>query len=276
MRKIVTYLLLLSLFSFSVLGCQPSKPTYSKEKVIESIISLCKEEYNTEPKVWLLGETVWIYLPLPRLINKETQWDKEMTGRINKVAMGASRVVLSMKPRPQFMAVVASDTQEYGIDYTIINCIYDIVKFQLNYISRDEFSRRTVVKVEDNLQTISDTEGAHIKKKEISMGDFIASQIAQRIQEKFTANPRLKEYFKTEKPSVKFESDTFDIYVDIIERAPLLSQAIPVDIQKEVLQIATFVIKAYNFEDFLLVSYENAAFGKKTTVSRLALKEYLK
>ena len=255
-------------------GCFSIKPTYTKEKIAESIIQLCKEEYNVEPKVELLGETVWIYLGLPRLITKDAQFDREVLESMNKVMMASSRVLLSMKPRPQFMAVVASDIQEFGIDYTIITWIPDIVKFQLELISRDEFSRRNIIKIKKNPNALNDTQGLHIEKKEIHMPDFLAEQIAQRIQTKFSLDPDFKDYFQVEKIEVVFEKETFKIRADIKTKESPQPQ--PKDILKEMLKIAAYVIKEYEFKDFLLLEVENAGTGEKLLLSRSRIKELLK
>lgn len=255
-------------------GCFSIKPTYTKEKIAESIIQLCKQEYNLEPKVWLLGETVWIYLPLPRLVTKDAQFDKEVLESINKVMMAASRVVLSMKPRPQFMAVVASDIREYGIDYTIITWIPDIVKFQLEFISRDEFFRRNIIRIKENPQALNDAQGLHIKKEEINMPDFLSGQIAQRIQAKFSLEPDFKDYFQVESIAGVFEKDTFKLKADI--KRTEKSQANPKDILEEMLKITAFVIKEYDFKDFLLVEAANSATGEEKLLGRLALRDFLK
>lgn len=268
---IILFVLLIPLAS----GCFSIKPTYTKEKIAESITSLCQQEYNIEPKVWLLGETVWIYIPLPRLINKDISWDKEIIEIINKVMLGASRVVLSMKPRPQFMAVVASDTKEYGIDYTIITWIPDIVKFQLQFISRDEFSRRSVIKIEPNPLALSDEGGSHIEKREIKIGDFLAEQMAQRAHLKFALEPRLKDYFKVEKASGVFDGGIFKIDTQIKQTATV-PPTISIDTRKEIAKIIAYVIKEYEFKDFLWVEIKNSATGEESQFSRLDLKNLLR
>lgn len=271
-RKTIPVIVIFILFFLPFfLGCQPIKPTYTKEKIVESITSLCKQEYNIEPKVWLLEETVWIYLPLPRLITKEVQWDKETAEKINKVIVGASRVVLSMNPRPQFMAVVASDTQEYGLDYTIITWIPDIVKFQLQFISRDEFHRRTLAKIEEDPRALFDTEGNHIEKRQIKMGDFLAGQITQRVYAKFSLEPKFKDYFKVEKVETIFGEEIFRINYDIKQIKNLSPDSI--NIRKEILKIISYVIKEYNFKDFLWVEIKDSITQEKSIFSRAALME---
>ena len=145
-------------------GCKPNQPTYTKEKTVESIISLCQREYKIEPKVWLSGDTIWIYISLPGLFKKDLQLDKDASKKINDVIFSASRVVLSMKPRPLFMSIVASDTEEYGLDYTMTIWIMDIVKAQFQVISRDDFFQRIVNKLTESSEAYFDTEGKHIQK----------------------------------------------------------------------------------------------------------------
>lgn len=276
MWKSKTFAIIISWSLLLLSGCGffSIEPTYTKQKTVESIIELCRNEYKIEPRVWLLGETVWIYLPLNRLINKNIELDEEEIEKINKVMVSATRVLLSMKPRPQFLALVASDTQDYGIDYTIISWIPDIVKSQLQFISRDEFARRHIIKIEENTEAINDTRGDHIEKKEIKIEGFLAEQIAQRIKTKFSLDSKFKDYFMVKKVSASFKHDTFKIYADIKQIGTPPQP--PINIQREITKIIAYVIKEYDFKDFLLVEIENPATGEKSVLSRLALRESLK
>lgn len=255
-------------------GCFSIKPTYTKEKIVEAITNLCEAEYKIRPRVWLLGETVWIYMPLPRLVTKDVQFDRENLEKINKVIIGTSRVLLSMKPRPQFMALVASDTAEYGIDYTIITWIPDIVKYQLQFISRDEFSRRNVMRIIENPQAIGDTQGTHLERQDIKLGDFLTEQIKQRIHLKFNLDNNLKESFKLESVEAVFDKDIFKFSCDI--KLIKASPQSPMNTQEEIAKIVAYVLKEYDFKDFLMVEIENTATGEKSEFTQLALKELLK
>jgi len=273
MRQRKTLILPVILISLFISGCNFLEPTYTKEKIVDSIINICKEEYDAQPHVWLLGETVWIYLPMPRLVTKDLAWDSETMNKIGKVTMGASRVLLSMKPRPQFLVLVASDTTELGIDYITISWIPDIVKFQLELISRDEFLRRHVIRVKDNTVAIGDTAGRHIIKDEIKLQDFLAAQIAQRINNKFSQEEPFKGHFETKDYYGIFEGDTFKIYAYIKQTEPLPQG--PIDIQREMNKVIAYVIREYDFKDFLLAEAENTATGDRTAFSRLALRQFL-
>ena len=257
-------------------GCINIKPTYTKENIVDSITALCEQEYGIKPRVWLKGETVWIYMPLPRLLNKDFDWDKENSEKINKVMLGVHRVLLSMKPRPQFMVLVASDTEELGIDYYSIAWIPDIVKFQLRLISRDEFSRRHVVRIVEDPKALSDTTGKHLVIEEIRMGDFLAAQIAQRINQKFTLDEKIKDCYEVKEVYGTFQEDTFEIKADIKQIKPLPKGTPDIDIEQEMSRISAYVIKEYDFNDFLMLKLEDPATGVSTSYSRLALRQFLK
>jgi len=273
MRKVQITVIVISIITTLLSGCLFIKPTYTKEKIVETITNLCEVEYSIKPKVWLLGETVWVYMPLPKLITKDVQFDKDVFEKINKVMIGASRVLLSMKPRPQFMALVASDTEEYGIDYTVITWIPDIVKYQLQFVSRDEFFRRNIIRVEESPAALGDREGVHLKKEDIKLSEFLGEQIKQRIQLKFNLDPGLKEAFKSEDVRVVFDKDIFKITCNI--KLVKVFPKTPMNTQDEIAKIAAYTIQQYDFKDFLMVEIENAATGEKTDLSRIALKDFL-
>jgi hypothetical protein len=274
MRKIPAYLLTLAALLL-LGGCFSFNPTYSKEKIEEHIVTLCKSEYNLQPKVWLVGETVWIYIPFPSLITKDLQFNKDSIEKINKVIVASSRVVLSMKPRPRFMAVVATDTKEYGIDYTIITWIPDIVKYQLELISRDEYARRTVVRIKENIFALNDTDGAHLQKTDINMGEFLAELMNQNLRLKFASDAKAPAVFEPNQISAAYQDYFFDLKVNIAQKNTLPGKE-KRDIQRETLEVVAYLIKEYEFKDFLLVRFEDSASGQKASFSRLALRDYLK
>jgi len=266
---------LISALIASVLyGCIQIKPTYTKERIAESIILLCQKEYNVEPKVWLLEETVWIYLPVGTLITNNLQWQKEALGSINKVLMGSSRVILSMRPRPQFMVIVASDIEDYGIDYQITSWIPDIVKYQLQLISRDEFSRRSLIKITENIDALRDKEGLHLAKEDITLRGFLAEQIIQRIRMKFTLEENFRGYFKLGEVDSVIQGDTFRVKA-YIEQTGAPPKKIA-NAEEEIAKIIAYVIREYEIKDFLLADIKNTASGQQLLFTRSELGNFLR
>jgi len=272
----VRILFLICIFSLSAIsiGCQPKKDpvkhTYSKETIANDIVELCKREYKREPKVWLVNDTVWVYTSFESLIDKNMEPTKEVSDTLNDIVLASSRVALSMNPRPKFLVIAASDIKEYGIDYITISYIPDLVKYRLDAISRDEFLKRHVTRIKENSEAMSDTEGKHLEKTDINLQDFMAEQMAYRINSKFAEDPILKDHSKINKVSVRFKDEAFEVVADIQQ---VTQPKAPVDIQGELAKIVSSVVKAYNFNDFALAQIENVATGEKTVLSSRRLKE---
>ena len=190
--------------------------------------------------------------------------------------MAASRVLLSMKPRPQFLVVIASETKsEPGVDYAIVTWIPDIVKFQLQLISRDEFARRNLVTYGRNTNAMGDTEGTHIKRVEVRFEDFLSDQLTQRIRNRFLLDKDVKDFVDVKKISVDFKKDTFNIVVDISQTktAPGIGT---INVVGEIARMVAYVVREYDFKSILAVDIENTATGDKAIFSRVTLLELLR
>ncbi len=274
MFKVKISFIILFLLSLISAGCQPKpqsvKHTYSKETVANDIIELCRREYKREPKVWLINDTVWVYIPFESLIDKNMEPTKEVSDTLNDIVLASSRVVLSMNPRPKFLVIAASDIKEYGIDYLTISYIPDLIKYRLDAISRDEFLRRHITRIKESFDAMSDAEGKHLEKTDIKLEDFMSEQMASRINLKFAEDPLLKDHFKVNKVSVRFKDEAFEITVDIQQ---LTQPKAPVDIQEEIAKVVSSVVRAYNFSNFALAQIENVATGEKTVLSSRRLRE---
>jgi hypothetical protein len=274
MRKITASPVLISFLSCCLLaGCVNIKPTYTKEQAAESIAGLCRKEYNIDVKAWLVGETVWVYMPLPRIFGKDLLIDKSQLEKVNKIMVSSSRVMLSMDPRPQFVVIVASDTREYGLDYTFITYIADILKLQNQFISREEFLRRNVIKLDNDHRALGDAEGSHINKKELSLDYFVCEQITQRIHQHFINEPQTKDKFKIDKVLSRFNGDILRVSYDIRLKD---GQSSAVDILKDIKKIIAYVVSAYDLKNLFAVKIDNVMTQEEFLVSRVELRELLR
>lgn len=246
-------------------GCKPIAPTYTKENFVSSIKKICKEEFGIDDvKAWLTGETAWIYTPQNKLIDKDLKFDKEITEKINKVALSVSRVLLSMKPRPKFYVIVASDIKDLGADLINVGSVDDIVRYQFEFISRGEFGKRNVYDAYLSPSAMSDTEGKHITPYDIKMEDFLSLQIAQRINLKF----------KEDDVEIKglecfFKDGTFNLQYEKVGA----EKKSDFDANKEILKIVFFVLKNYSFNDYSFVKISDLESGERTILGRNALEQ---
>ncbi|MBU1853304.1 MAG: hypothetical protein KJ957_04620 [Candidatus Omnitrophica bacterium] len=129
------------LFLISLSSCD--KPTYSKEKVTQSIIKLCKDEYNLDNvQVKIIGSTLGVYIPLEGLVDSELKLNRESGEKIEDVALSMHRVIMSTDRPLKFYTLTARDTKTVGVEFILTGFVYDVVRVRLLDISRGEYHKR--------------------------------------------------------------------------------------------------------------------------------------
>jgi hypothetical protein len=131
-------------------GCGP---TYPKEKLKESIIRLCKNEYKVDVKVRTFGKTVAIYMPLEDLMDFSFALTPSATEKLNDVIMSVTRVVLSTDADYDFYCIIAHDIRVPEIQVIIIKYVDDVKRVFLGDISRGEFGKRMIIDMRLNPQS---------------------------------------------------------------------------------------------------------------------------
>lgn len=126
------------IFLFS--GCE--KPTYPKEKVEESIIQLCKKEYNLDVKTRILGKTLAVGIPIEGLVDENMRLAEEAGDKIEDVALSIHRVTMSTDRDLEFYILTALDKKLIGAQFMLIGYLYDVKRVRLLDISRGEYHRR--------------------------------------------------------------------------------------------------------------------------------------
>lgn len=240
-------------------GCSPAEiePTYKEKDISSSIKKICREEYKIDVVAKIAPGTIWVYLPLDKLLHKEygitedKVFDEGVMDKLRIILTSIGRVLLSADRAPEFFAVVSSDTV-LGIDYTVIGNVLDIKKSYAGALPWTEANRRYVFKFELSPQAIGDQQGKHMAAYDIKMGDFLADQIAQRAAGEFQGE-ELKKYFKTERCDGIFNNGKF-AFSYLIRQTAKPEKRIYADagvyIIQKISDIASYCIKAYEFRDF--------------------------
>ncbi|MBU0881577.1 MAG: hypothetical protein KJ994_03585 [Candidatus Omnitrophica bacterium] len=222
-------------YSFAVLalivfltGCEP---TYPKERLKESIIRLCKNEYNLDVKVRTFGKTVAIYMLLDDLMDLSFALTPSATEKLNDVIMSVTRAVLSTDADYDFYCIIAHDVRVPEIQIIIIKYVKDVKRVFLGDISRGEFGKRMIVDLRLNPQSQKERSikdvflrmgldpkwqdqvmndffraepaglgdigywGGSFYIKDITLPEFLAEQIASRIKMEFRADKALSAVF---------------------------------------------------------------------------------
>ncbi len=264
-------LLLFSFFLFiNLSGCQnPPEPTFKEGDIPYLVKQICKDEYKLDVITERTQTTLWIYIPLQKILDKEYGkkegkiLDEEMTDKLRNILTTVGRVVLSADNAPEFFALCSSDIN-IGLDYIIIGNVLDIKKSYAGSIPFTEVNKRYVMKFTVNPEAVQDTAGRHLKFYNVTMPDFIAQQIVQRISVEFQGES-LKKYFKAEKVDGIFNNDAFILEYTI---KPLAKPDKPIDAMKEILDTVTYCVKIYDFQDFSRVEITDLVTQNKVVLNK--------
>ncbi|MFA5092695.1 MAG: hypothetical protein WC543_01955 [Candidatus Omnitrophota bacterium] len=256
-------------------------PTFVKEDIPQAVKDICKKEYKLDLVAKLVGSTLWIYLPLENIITKpvkpekyierflledqknsfnerilhinysvkptvesekqqEMSIDKSVNEKIFNVLQVIRRVLFSMdhskKDKPLFFYIVTADTAN-GFEIKQLFHILDLKKLSYGLMSQTEYQHRIIQNTAVSILIIADKEGNHLDYRDITLEEFIADQIQGRIRLKF------------QKPEVEKNAD----------------------IDKEVLKIIAYTLKAYEFKDYNFVETTNLVSGAKNILNQKAI-----
>ncbi len=202
------------------------------------------ERFLIEDKKNTLNEGVLkISYSVKPIAERETQQemsiDKSVNEKIFNVLQVIRRVLFSIDNsqdnNPLFFCIVTADIKN-GFEIKQVFHLLDLKKLSYGFISQTEYQHRIVQDTAVSAQIIGDKEGTHLDYRDITLEEFISSQIQSRIR------------FKFQKPEVEKNAD----------------------IDKEVLKIITYTLNTYNFKDFSLVEIVNLVSAAKTTLNQAA------
>ncbi|MFH1398099.1 MAG: hypothetical protein ABIH27_06090 [Candidatus Omnitrophota bacterium] len=261
---------LILIFSLFLSGCDSSiKPTYKEEDIPFLVKKICKEEYKLDVITKRNPTALWIYAPLQKILHNEYGikegkfFDEEIMEKMRNILTTVGRVLISSDNAPEFFALLASDIN-IGIDYTIISSVLDLKKSYAGFIPWTEANRRYVVRLKENSEAINDKTGQHLIAEKIVLPDFLAEQIAGRIGSHFQGEA-LKGSFKVDKVDGVFEIDRFIFEYSINQTQALKNK---IDLQNEIIKIAAYCIKTYEFKDFSAVELKDLFTNEETVVGK--------
>ncbi|MDP2928317.1 MAG: hypothetical protein Q8N80_05940 [Candidatus Omnitrophota bacterium] len=171
---------------------------------------------------------------------QEMALDKSVNEKIFNVLQVIRRVLFSMgnskKDIPVFFCIVTADIKN-GFEIKQIFYFLDLKKLSYSFISQTEYQHRIVQDTAISAEIIGDRTGSHLNYRDITLEEFIADQIQNRIKLKF------------QKPEVEASAD----------------------IDKEVLKIVAYTLDTYQFKDFTFVEISNLANGTKIILNQTAI-----
>lgn len=147
------------LIALFVSGC--NQDSYPEEKLEQSIVEICKKEYNIHNiKVKFNDTTVGVFLPLSQLFatdfkeavlngkvnNVETLFEpsQEAMDKVEDVLFTISRVILSTNKKVDFYILQATDVENTGLQLILKGYVNDIKRVRVWDISRNEYRKRVI------------------------------------------------------------------------------------------------------------------------------------
>ena len=287
-------------------GCSA---TYSKDKLVESVVSICKSEYKVDVKAAIEGRTMAIYIPLTDLMDYSFNLSRPASEKINDVIFTAARVALSTDARLDFYCVIAHDIKIPELQVIIIKSVDDVKRLFATDISRGEYMKRMLIdlrwspqaKKEQVIkeifakmnidpkwqdQVMADffrSQPAGIGDigywndrfyiKDITLAEFLAEQIANRIKLEFREDSSLKDSFVLKSVKGAYETKrgkkmfTFEVLAD---RSAIGVGSTIEDSDKvfeTVLSVAAQVIHGYRFNGYAAIDILDQRAGRSIEVA---------
>lgn len=119
-----------------------NKPTYLKEKLVESVKKIAYKEYKIENLlVKTEGNTLCIYMQIEKLIDQKFELDKEALEKIRNILFVSSRILFSSDSTINIISLTAFDQK--GIELKMVQHIDDIKKRRVMYISSEDYLSRS-------------------------------------------------------------------------------------------------------------------------------------
>ena len=173
-------------------------------------------------------------------VQQEMSLDKSVNEKIFNVLQVIRRVLFSTGSskinNPLFFCIVTADIKN-GFEIKQIFYLSDLKKLSYGFISQTEYQHRIVQDTTVSALIIGDASGAHLDYQNITLEDFITSQIQNRIRIKF------------QRPEVEKNAD----------------------IDKEVLKIVSYTVDIYNFRNFTFLEMSNLLNTRKISLNRAAV-----
>lgn len=312
-KKVLLLCAIYCILCAALTGCEP---TYPKKNVKEAVVRICAQEYGANVKVETAGKTMSIYLPLSGLMDYSFNLTKPASAKINNVIFTAARVTLSTDAKFDFYCVIAHDIKMPELQIIIIKNVEDVRRLFASDISRGEYMKRVLIDlrwspqakkeqvVKDifnkiNLdpkwqdQIISDffrSEPAGIGDigywndrfyiKDITLAEFLAEQIANRIKIEFREGKDLKGIFLLKSAKGLYAARKkrhlfrFEILAEHSANAAGTTIENSDKVFETVLSMAGHVLHGYHFKDYDAVEVFDQREGRSIEVTPEELESF--
>ena len=268
---------------FSLWGCNllPSKPTYTSENIAESVVKIAQEEYRIHLVSKLIGQTLWIYLPLEEDLFVDSDKPQESISRFDfKHAEGILKektlnFVYDIREIPE---TKENQNKKFNPEAgkkisMVLRCVRRVVFSLKRQANGPRFFTLVTADTKNGFELTDTTYIDDLKKVLFEMISWTEYQY--RTVEDIKLAPEAigdLEGEHLEFYDVNFERFLIDQIKQRLRikfnRSSDLPKAGGVDIEKEVFKSIRAVFEIYNFSDFLTLDMYNLASEKRFLLAK--------
>jgi hypothetical protein len=268
--------------SFLIGGCSSSTtPTYLKENIVQDIQDICRKEYKLEAKAKLVGQTLWIYLPLENIFEKADKPEKYL----ERFKIEHNKEEFQEKLLRLEYLIKAVPEKEKFQEYKFTKAAAEQVNNIWKVLRRVIFSMERLKGEEPKFfyLVIADIKnGYEIKEifyyldiKKVSYGFISIGEYQHRTIQDSNISP--DSIGDKEGNYLKYKDITLEDFIakQIDHRIKLKFQKpevdTNVDIDKEIIKIVVHTIKTYELRDFTGVELNNLLNNNKIILNQAAV-----
>lgn len=245
--------------------CSGCAPTYPKERLAESLMQVCKEEYEIDIQAKLVGKTIVVFIPFDELFDIKLDILPEAVSKIEDVILSTSRVLFSTDADVDFYMIIAADVKTTSAEVILVRYLDDVYKFMHGWINRDSYRKRVLWQVNLNPKLLRQAE-FDFDVQEMTLPDFLAQQTAQRIDMLLGSSVVYKAKIKADYDE---DGKQFKFSLVAVNNNRFRKIYVPI-----ILQQADAVLREYKFGDFAKVHVKNQLLRNSIIVDKDELKEY--
>ncbi|MCX5701985.1 MAG: hypothetical protein NTW64_03280 [Candidatus Omnitrophica bacterium] len=270
------------IISFLIGGCSSSiTPTYLKENIAQDIQDICRKEYQLDVKAKLMGQTLWLYLPIEDIFIKSDKPEKylerfkiehnkeEFQGKLLKLEY----LIKAVPEKEKY--------QEYKFNKTAsekINNVWKVLRrviFSMERLKEGEpkFFCLVIADIKNGLEIKEIFYYLDIKKVSyefISIGEYQHRAIQDsNISADIIGDKEGNHLRYGELTLEDFIAKQIDHRIKLKFQKPEVDTN--VDIDKEIIKIVVHTIKTYELRDFTAVELNNLMNNSKIILNQGAV-----
>ena len=273
----------LALAALFTAGCSYSvPPTFQHEDIAESVVNICQKEHGISVKTRLVGQTLWIYLPLEEILETPKKPEKyserfeilknevALEDQILKLDYSVKAIIPELEKVEEVVYKKSALEAKHKVTRALLRVLlsskhrketsplfFCIITADIKYgfIIKDLFYYHDFQKFNYNLMSVGEFQHRDVQDSKISP-EIIGDKEGESIEYKDVTMGEFVRDQIAHRIKVKFQKP------EVGKKA---------DIDKEVIKIVENAMRAYDFQDFYLVELNNGLTQNKIILNQAAI-----